>query len=135
QKQAVQVGAYNVGQEDYGMYLVFSIPVGEVSVDELVAEMEEEVDKMREELISDKDYQKLQNKFENTFVNANSSIAGIANSLARNYLLYHDTSLINKEIDIYRSITREEIQAVAEKHLKSNQRIILEYLPKEKLDN
>ncbi|MGB5170047.1 MAG: pitrilysin family protein [Eudoraea sp.] len=135
QKQAVQVGAYNVGQEDYGMYLVFSIPVGEVSVDELVAEMEEEVDKMREELISEKDYQKLQNKFENTFVNANSSIAGIANSLARNYLLYHDTSLINKEIDIYRSITREEIQAVAEKHLKSNQRIILEYLPKEKLDN
>ena len=62
---------------------------------------------MRSELISEKDYQKLQNKFENNFVNSNSGIEGITNSLARNYLLYGDTELINKEIDIYRSITRE----------------------------
>ncbi len=135
QKQALQVGAINLGQEDYGIYLVYSMPVGDVTVDKLVAEMEEEIAKVRTELISENDYQKLQNKFENAFVNSNSSIEGIANSLARNYLLYGDTSLINKEIEIYRSISREEIKSIAEKHLKTNQRVILEYLPKEKLDN
>ena len=74
-------------------------------------------------------FQKIQNKLENSFVNANSSIEGVANSLARYYMLYGDISLINNEIDIYRSITREEIQQVAKKYLNPNQRLVLEYLP------
>ncbi len=135
QKQGLQVGAINIGQEDYGMYLVYALPVGETSLDVLVNQMEEEISKVREELISENDYQKLQNKFENNYVNSNSSIEGIANSLARYYMLYGDTELINKEIDIYRSITREEIQSVAKKYLNPNQRVIIDYLPKEKIDN
>ncbi len=135
QKQALQVGAFNIGQEDYGMYLVFALPVGETALEVLAAEMEEEVAKVRTDLISEKDFQKLQNKFENEFVNSNSSVEGIANTLASSYMLYGDTNLINKEIDIFRSITREEIRAVAEKYLKPNQRVVIEYLPKDKTDN
>ncbi|ASV30472.1 M16 family metallopeptidase [Maribacter cobaltidurans] len=135
QKQALQVGAFNIPQEDYSMYLVFALPVGETSTDTLISEMEEEIAKVRTELISEKDYQKLQNKFENQFVNSNSSVEGIANSLARNYMLYDDTSLINKEIDIYRSVTREEIMEVANKYLMPNQRVIIDYLPEEKPSN
>ena len=135
QKQALQVGAFNIGQEDYGMYLVFALPVGETPLDVLAAEMETEVAKVRTELISEKDYQKLQNKFENRFVNKNSSIEGIAGTLATSYLLYGDTDLINKEIDIFRSITREEILAVAAKYLQPNQRVVIDYLPKDKTDN
>jgi len=128
-KQALQVGAFNVGQEDYGMYLVFGLPLGEVSLETLVGEMEAEISAVRSGLISESDYQKLQNKFENQFVNSNSSVEGIANSLARNFMLYGDTSLINKEIDIYRSVTREEIQQVAEAYLKPSQRVVIDYLP------
>ena len=91
--------------------------------------MDEEIEKLQTTLISERDYQKLQNKFENRFVNSNSSVEGIANSLARNYMLYDDTNLINTEIDIYRSITREDIKAAAIKYLKENERVILEYLP------
>ncbi|NNE03012.1 MAG: insulinase family protein [Eudoraea sp.] len=135
QKQALQVGAFNNGQEDYGMYLVYALPVGETPLDVLITEMEEEIEKVRSELISENDYQKLQNKFENQYVNSNSSIEGIAGSLATSYMLYDDTNLINKEIDIFRSITREEIKAVAEKYLKPNQRAVIDYLPKDKTDN
>jgi len=70
--------------------------------------------------------------FENNFVNSNSSVEGIANSLARYNMLFGDTNLINTEIDIYRSITREEIRGVVKKYLNPNQRLILEYLPEEK---
>ena len=80
-------------------------------------------------MISEREFQKLQNQFENNFVNSNSSIEGIANSLARYNVLYGDTSLINKEIEIYRSITREDIQNVAKKYLNKNQRLNLDYLP------
>ncbi|MFD2586532.1 M16 family metallopeptidase [Croceitalea marina] len=134
QKQALQVGAFNIAQQDYGMYLVFALPVGETSLEVLQEEMEEEVALVRDNLISEKDYQKLQNKFENNFVNSNSSVEGIAGSLATYHMLYGDTSLINKEIEIYRSITREEIKEVATKYLKPNQSVIINYLPGEKTE-
>lgn len=135
QKQALQIGAFNIAQEDYGMYLIFGLPLGDTSLDVLVSEAEEEIANVRTDLISEKDYQKLQNKFENNFVNSNSSVEGIAGSLATNYLLYGDTSLINKEIEIYRSITREEMKAVANKYLNPNQRVVIDYLPEEKPAN
>lgn len=129
EKMALQVGAFNLSQEDYGMYLIFGLPLGDTSLATLVDAMEEEVVKIQNELISEKDYQKLQNKFETDFVNANASVEGIANSLAEYYTFYGNTNLINSEIDVYRSITREEIQAVAKKYLNKNQRLVLDYLP------
>jgi len=135
QKQALQVGAFNIDQEDYGIYLVYSLPVGDNGLDSLMGEMEEEIAKVRDSLISERDYQKLQNTFENQYVNANSSIAGIAGSLATYYLLYGDTSLINNQIEIYRSISREEIREVARKYLKPEQSLELKYLPEEPIQN
>lgn len=134
-KMALQVFAFNGSQEDYGAYVVGALPVGDTSLESLKTEIDEEIEKVKSELISERDYQKLQNKFENNFVNSNSSVAGIANSLARYYMLYDDTNLINTEIDIYRSITREEIRDVAKKYLNKNQRVELEYLPEQKEAN
>lgn len=128
-KMALQTGAFNISQEDYSMYVVYGLPQGEFQLTDLVLEIDEEIAKLQEELISERDYQKLLNKFENGFVSSNASIEGIANSLARYYMLYGDTNLINNEIDIYRSITREEIRNVANKYLNTNQRLVLEYLP------
>ncbi|WP_089886724.1 M16 family metallopeptidase [Kriegella aquimaris] len=131
EKKAVQVFAFNISQEDYGSYVIGALPLGENSLQDLLNEIDEEIVKLQTDLISEKDYQKIQNKFENQFVNSNSSIAGIANSLARYYLLYDNTDLINSEIEIYRSVTREEIKNVANKYLNPNQRVELQYLPGE----
>ena len=128
-KMALQVGALDFSQEDYGTYILYGLPLGDVALDDLIVEMDEEIAKLQGELISERDYQKIQNKFENNFVSSNSSIEGIANSLARYHMLYGDVNLINNEIDIYRSISREEIKTVANKYLNTNQRLILEYLP------
>lgn len=128
-KMALQAGAINLSQEDYGTYILFGLPQGETQLSDIIKEIDEEVAKMQTDLISEKAYQKLQNQFENRFVNSNSSVEGIANSLARYNMLYGDTNLINTEIEIFRSITREEIREVAKKYLNPNQRLILEYLP------
>jgi len=132
EKKALQVFAFNISQEDYGTYIIGALPLGETSLQDLIVEIDAEIAKLQSELISEKDYEKIQNKFENQFVNSNSSITGIANSLARYHMLYDDTSLINDEIDIYRSITRKEIQEVAKIYLNPNQRVELEYLPRNK---
>ena len=135
-KLALQVGAFNISQEDYGMYLIYGIPMQGKTSDDLIKEIDEEINKIQTDLISENDFQKLLNKFENQYVNKNASIEGIAENLATYYLLYGDINLINTEIDIYRSITREEIKEVANKYLKSNQRMILDYIPaKDKTQN
>ena len=131
-KMALQTGAFNISQEDYSMYVIFGLPLGENTLTDLVSEMDEEIVKIQNQLISERDYQKLQNKIENAFVSSNASVEGIANSLARYHMLYDDTNLINTEIDIYRSITRQEIKDVANKYLNPNQRLVLEYLPETK---
>ena len=131
QKMSLEVTAFNMNDEDYSTYVILSLPLGETKLENLITEIDEELTKIQKELISEKDYQKLQNQFESKFVNSNSTIEGIANSLAEYYVFYNgDTNLINKELDIYKSITKEEIRNVAQKYLNPNQRLELHYLPK-----
>jgi len=130
QKMSLQVAAFNMNDEDYSTYVILSLPLGETQLETLVTEIDEEVEKIQKELISEKDYQKLQNQFESDFVSSNATIEGVANSLAEYYVFYDgDTNLINKELDLYKSITREEIRTVAQKYLSPNQRLELRYLP------
>ena len=129
-KMSLQVAAFNLNNEDYSTYVILSLPLGQNTLETLITEIDEEVSKIQKELISKKDYQKLQNQFESEFVNSNSTIEGIANSLAEYYVFYDgDTNLINKELDLYKSISREEIRKVAQKYLNTNQRLELHYLP------
>lgn len=128
-KMALQIGAFGYSQEDYGMYIIYGLPMGKNTSADLLKEIDEEIVKIQTGLISEKDYQKLQNVFDNQFVNANSSVEGVAENLAKYYMLYGDVHLINSEIELYHSITREEIREVAKKYLNPNQRLILDYVP------
>jgi zinc protease len=104
-KMALQIGAFNYSQEDYGMYILYGMPQGENKSEDLIREIDAEIVKLQTELISETDYQKLRNKNDNNYVNGNASIEGIAGNLASFYLLYGDVNLINTEIEMYRSIT------------------------------
>jgi len=132
----LQIGAFSYSQEDYGTYIIYGLPQAPNTSESLVKEIDEEIVKLQTELISEKDMQKLQNKYENQYVNGNATIDGIADNLATYYLLYGDVNLINTEMDMYRSITREEIRDIAKKYLNPNQRLLLDYVPsKDKAQN
>jgi len=135
-KMALQIGAFSYNQEDYGTYILYGMPQGEFTSKDLIKEVDEEIVKLQSELISENDLQKLKNKYENQYVSGNASVEGIADNLATYYLLYGDVNLINTEIDMYNSITREEIREVAKKYLNPNQRLLLDYVPaKDKAEN
>jgi zinc protease len=135
-KMALQIGAFTMNQEDYGMYILYGLPLGDNTNASILKEIDDEILKLQTDLISEKDFQKLQNKIENDFVNNNATVEGIAENLASYYLLYGDINLINTDITIYRSITREEIRTVAKNYLNANQRLLLDYIPsKDKTQN
>jgi predicted Zn-dependent peptidase len=128
-KMALQIGAFSYSQEDHGTYILYGLPQGTNTSADLLKEVDDEIVKLQSELISENELQKLKNIYDNNFVNSNSSVEGIADNLATYYMLYKDVNLINTEIEIYHSITREEIRDVAKKYLNPNQRLILDYVP------
>jgi len=128
EKVALQVLAFGQAVQDYGTYTMGALIKGEPNWDQLRDTMDDEIKSLQTELISDKEFQKLQNTFETAFVESNSSVEGIAASLATYNMLQGDTNRINQQLDIYRSITKEDIKRVANDYLNPEQRLELKYL-------
>jgi predicted Zn-dependent peptidase len=124
--------SFNYGLEDAGIGIMAAIAAKDVNLDDIQKEFDEQIRLIQTELISDEEFQKARNKFENDLVSANSSIAGIAENLADNFVYYGDANRVNTLLDYYLKVTREDIQRVALKYLTQDARVILHYLPKEK---
>lgn len=130
QQKALFVGNFPLALEDPGVSLSFGITNMGVDVYDLEKAIDGEVQKVQDELISEKEFEKLRNQIEAEFVTNNSRVAGIAESLATYYMFFGDANLINNEIDRYLAVTREDIQAAAKKYLVQSNRVTLHYLPK-----
>jgi len=127
-KVALQVLAFNQASQDYGTYTMGALIKGEPNWEMLKNTMDDEIKTLQTELITDREFQKLQNSFETSYVQANSSVEGIAASLATYNMLQGDTNRINEQLNIYRTITKEDIMRVAKTYLNPNQRVELKYL-------
>ena len=129
-KNSLQVGSFNYSLEDYGAYITYALPNNDTPLDTLLKDMDEEVVKLQTNLISEAEFTKLQNQFENDFIGKNSKMLGVGENLADGYTFYKNTNNINSELEEIRKISRQDIQDVAKKYLNKNQRVVLYYLPK-----
>ena len=127
---ALQVFSFPFSLEQGGAFITFSLANAGKTIDDMVPALEEEIAKLQNELISEREFQKIQNQMESRFIQSNSKMSGIAESLADYHTYYGDANLINNEIDRYRKVTREDIQRVAQKYLVKDNRVVLRYLPK-----
>jgi len=93
--------------------------------------MDIEYEKMKTELITDKEFEKLRNQIENDFIQSNYRMYSIAENLAQYYLFYGNANLINTEIEKYLTVTKEDILNAAKKYYNKENRVTLYYLPKE----
>ena len=134
-QKALFVGAFPLPTEDPGLALMFGITNAGVSADDLENAMNVEINKVKNEVISEEEYKKLRNQIENDFISGNSSIRGLAENLADYHVYYGDANLINTEIDRYMKVTREDIKRVANTYLNDTNRVVLYYLPKAQESN
>lgn len=116
--------------ENDGLFLTFAIPNQNVSAKDLEMAMDSVVNKLKDELVSEREFTKVKNQIETGFVSSNSSMAGIAESLANYEVYFKDANLINTEIEKYRKVTREDVLKVAKKYLNKENRVVLYYVPK-----
>ncbi|MFH0735355.1 MAG: pitrilysin family protein [bacterium] len=130
QQKAVTAMSFPFSMEDSGLFLVFAVCNQGIEVTSVEDAMQDEIVKVQDQLIDEKEFQKLQNKIENDFVNENSRVAGISENLANYHVYFGDANLINTEIDRFMKVTREDIQRVAKQYLVKTNRVVLHYLPK-----
>ncbi len=130
QQLAVAAGSFPFALEDAGVFISFGILNMGNTPEDLQAAMDKEIERAKNEPIDDKEFQKLRNQIENSFVSSNGSVRGIAESLADYHVYFGDANLINSEIDRYMAVTKEDLQRVAKKYLDPANRVQLVYLPK-----
>ena len=129
-KNSLQVGSFNYALEDYGAYILYALPNNDTRLDTLLKDMDDEIAKLQTQLISEKEFIKIQNQFEDSYVDKNNRMLGVAENLAAGYTFHNNTNFVNTELDEIRKVTRQDIQDVAKKYLNKNQRVVLYYLPK-----
>lgn len=122
---ALYCGAFSFGLEDPGLTLAFAMVNMGNTPEEVEAAMNEEVELMKNELISERELQKLKNSIESDFVTSNSSMAGIAESLANYHTYFGDANLINTEIERYLAITAEDIKRAANEFYDEDSRVTI----------
>lgn len=121
--------SFNYGLEDAGIGIMAAIAPQEVSLDTLLAAFDAQIALIKTELISEEEFQKVRNKFENDIASSNASIAGIAENLADNHVYFGDANRVNSLLSNYLKVSREDIMRVANTYLTQQARVILYYLP------
>lgn len=126
---ALQVGSFSLPLEHPGLAIAFAIANVGVDPDSLEKAMDIEFELVRNELISEKEFDRLLAQLEMDFVSQNGKISGIAHNLCKYKTFLDDASLINLEIKRYQKVTREDLQRVAKKYFTKDNRVVLHYLP------
>jgi predicted Zn-dependent peptidase len=126
---AAQVNLFPMPLEDPGVALMLALPNMGVENKKLEDAMDAEIERVKNNSITDRELQKLKNQFETQIVRQNSSIAQRAQNLARNYTYFKNTDLINHSLEKYLSVTKEDIKRVANKYFRKDNRVVLYYLP------
>lgn len=131
-QKAVYVGAFPAALENPGLFISLAIANQGVDANELKTLMDQEINKVKDSLITDEEMQKLKNQVETNYINQNATDEGIAENLAYYYTIYGNTNAINTELEKLMKVTKEDIKRVADKYLNDNNRVVLYYLPKQK---
>ena len=130
QQKAVQVASVPFALEDPGLFVAFGLCNVGGKAEELEAALDAEIEKVKKDLVTETEFQKLKNQIESDFVTRNSTVAGIGESLANYSVYFGDANLINTELQRYMKVTREDLKRVANKYLTKENRVVLYYLPK-----
>lgn len=130
EQSAVAVFAFPFALEKAGLMISLAIANQGTSLETVESSILEEIERLKNEPIGEREFKKLQNQLENDFISSNSTMSGIAESLADYHVYYGDANLINTEIERYRALTPADLQNAAKKYLTKDNLVVLEYLPK-----
>ena len=106
------IECYHFGTTDAGLLTIEGKLVKGVKMDDAETAINEVVEKLKREKISEAELQKVKNKTESMIAFEDMSLMNRANSLAY-YELLGDASLMNTELDRYNKVSVEDVQQLS----------------------
>ena len=121
------IECYHFGSTDNGLLAIEGKLVKGVSIEDAERAVEAELEKMKAELVSETELQKVKNKTESMIAFEDMSVMNRANSLAY-YELLGDASWMNFELEKYATVTTEDILQESRKIFRPENSSTLYYL-------
>jgi len=108
------IECYHFGSLDNGLLAIEGKLVKGVKMEDAEDAIDQELDKIKNELVSETELTKVKNKTESTIAFEDMSVMNRANSLAY-YELLGDAELMNQELEKYNVVTTEDVRNEARK--------------------
>jgi predicted Zn-dependent peptidase len=123
------IECYHFGTLDAGLLAIEGKLVKGVKMEDAEAAIEVELEKIRNEKVTEAELEKVKNKTESMIAFEDMSVMNRANSLAF-YELLGDASLMNTELDRYNAVTVEDIKEESQKIFREENSSTLYYRSK-----
>jgi zinc protease len=130
QKIAQSVEAYQDSGTLGSHFVVGVLARPGVSLDKIESAIDKELDKVRTTAVSDDELVRAQNLYETGFITRLESVRERASLLNMYQAEVNDPGYAAKDLERYRSATKEGIRAIAAKYLPANARVIVRVVPK-----
>ena len=110
-----------------GVVGVFATGIAGTPLEKLDALISEEVEKVKAEGVTEEEFQKAMNQKEAEIANENGAMLARAKNLAHAHVFDGGTDEVNRQLDHYLAVKREDLQRVAKKYLLTDKVYILQY--------
>ena len=108
--------------------LIVASNVG-ADINECESLMYEEIERLKTDGVGAEELEKLKINFKTGFISGRQTVINKAEAI-HHYMFYHDDiSEINSDVDAYMAVTAEDIQRVAKKYLREDNRTAVTALP------
>ncbi len=124
------IDAHIDGSIDPGLFHITGRLAENISFQEAEEAIWQELKNLQENLVEDFELEKVKNKYESQQIFNRMSYLNVATDLAY-YELIGDAELINTEVECYRSVSKENIRAVAQKLFAPQNSNIIHYYAKQ----
>ena len=119
------------GVREPNAFIVYGLPRAPYGTDDLEAALDDEIDRLVRAGVSDSELQKVKNQVRAATIRGLASNAGLASSLAYNELFGGGWENLIADLDVYDSITTEEVQSAAARVFRPENRTVAVLLPPE----
>lgn len=123
------IDCHHMGSVDTGLLTIEGKLVKGVKMEEAEKAVQEEVEKIKSDLVSESELEKVKNKTESMIAFEDMTVMNRANSLAT-YELLGDAEMMNTELNRYQQITTADIKNVAQEIFKDSNSNTMHYFSK-----
>jgi len=128
-RKAIQASAFHPARELAGEFTMFVLPYPGQTLSDFEGEMRQILEDFEKDGVSDEDLQKIKAEYEANFINGLASVSGKVSQLASYETFAHDPNYIQKDLQRYRNVTKDDIMRVFHKYIYHKPAVIQSVLP------